>query len=291
MKKQTFNKTALYLAIAVSVGGLASQTFAQSGFLTEKTQIVNGSLVEIGTPQNLSNLKGFAKDLPLIIVLKQITPNEWVVKKAKGRTLDLEKKVSWTGGKNWVNILKEIAENNGIEAVVNWDKKEVVLAEIEIKSSITPIISQNSENKKITVKPTDSVGVFELSSDVVAEGNSEQKLETNPVIKEEPKSVMVTKTWSFEGLDNLKDVIQSWGRKANYKVVYIGENYPIDKEDTRVFSGEFDGEDGPIKQLSIDYGQSSRVKKPLLFTFFQNRTLVVEDLKYEQSGYPQYIQK
>lgn len=307
MKKQTFGKTALSLAIAISVGGLASQAMAQNnavaqnGLLAEKTTIVNGSLVEVGTPQNLSNLKGFAKDLPLIAVLKQITPNEWVVKKAKGRNLDLQKPVSWTGGKNWVETLKEVAENNKIDALVNWDKKEVILAEVEAKApvvSVPPVITKQ-EVKEVAVKPTPSVGVFELSTDVVAEGNSGQKVEPKQEVKEVKVEstpvpvapVVVAKSWSFEGLDNLKDVVESWGKKSGYKVVYNGENYPIDKEDPRVFGGEFDGEDGPIKQLSVDYGPQSRVKKPLSFIFFQNRTLVVEDLRYEQSGYPQYIQK
>lgn len=310
MKKQTFGKTALSLAIAISVGGIASQAMAQNnavvqnGLLAEKTTIVKGSLVEVGTPQNLSNLKGFAKDLPLIAVLKQITPNEWVVKKAKGKNLDLQKSVSWTGGKNWVQTLKEVVENNKIDAVVNWDKKEVILAEVEEKSapSTTPVVT-----KQETAKPTDSVGVFELATDdVVAQGNSGQTAEpVKPEVKqetpetkapekakEEVKPVApVVKTWGFEGLDNLKDVVESWGKKAGYKVVYNGENYPIDTDDSRTFTGEFDGENGPIKQLSIDYGPQSRVKKPLSFIFFQNRTLVVEDLRYEQSGYPQYIQK
>ena len=338
MKKQTFGKTALSLAIAISVGSLASQAMAQNnavaqnGLVTEKVTTTKGSLVEVGTPQSLSNLKGFAKDLPLIAVLKQITPNEWVVKKAKGKNLDLQKQVSWTGGKNWVETLKEIAENNKIEAVVNWDKKEVVLAQLEVKevakepvgifttttteqiTTVTPVVAPPAK----TIVKKESVGVFELANDVIAEGSSGQtseptvkketvvKVETKEIkeitkVKETvvaepvkvipPAPVVVAKSWGFQGLDNLKEVVEAWGKKAGYKVVYTGENYPIDKEDPRVFGGEFDGEDGPIKQLSIDYGPQSRVQRPLSFIFFQNRTLVVEDLKYEQSAYPQYIQK
>lgn len=304
MKKQTFSKTTLSLAIAISVGSLASQAIAQNNvvakneLMSEKTTTVNGNLVELGTPQNSLNLKGFAKDLPLIAVLKQITPNEWLVKKAKGKTLDLQKPVSWTGGKNWVETLRDIVEKNKVEAVVNWDKKEVVLAEIEVKSPTTTVMTE--ENKKAVVKSTQSTGIFELATDVVAEGNSGQKIETNEMVKNEsvteikseptlPPPVLV-KSWTFEGMDNLKEVVNSWAKKAGYKLVYTGENYPIDKEDPRTFGGEFDGEDGPIKQLSVDYGKKSRVKKPLSFIFYQNKTLLVEDLRYEQSGYPQYIQ-
>lgn len=337
MKKQTFGKTALSLAIAISVGGLASQAMAQNnalaqnGSVTEKITTTKGNLVEVGTPQSSANLKGFAKDLPLIAVLKQITPNEWVVKKAKGRNLDLQKQVSWTGGKNWVETLKELSENNNLEAVVNWDKKEVVLAQLEVKpvGIFTTTTDTVTKTETITpkVNPTpvvkkESIGVFELANEVVAEGNSGQhtdvavkkenvvKVETKEIkevtkevtkVKEEvvaepvkvvpPAPVVIAKSWGFQGLDNLKEVVEAWGKKAGYKVVYTGENYPIDKEDPRVFGGEFDGEDGPIKQLSIDYGPQSRVQKPLSFIFFQNRTLVVENLRYEQSAYPQYIQR
>lgn len=320
MKKQTFGKTALSLAVAISVGGLASQAMAQNNALaqnelvTEKITTVKGSLVEVGNSQSSPNLKGFAKDLPLIAVLKQITPNEWVVKKAKGKNLDLQKQVSWTGGKNWVDTLREVVESNKIEAVVNWDKKEVVLAQIEVKTPVQ--VFTKPQTTVAPVKTKESVGVFELSNDVVAEGNSGQiseikketvvTVETKEIkqvtqVKEEVVAepvkvipavpVVVAKSWGFQGIDNLKEVVEAWGKKAGYKVVYTGENYPIDKEDPRVFGGEFDGEDGPIKQLSIDYGPQSRVQKPLSFIFFQNRTLLVEDLKYEQSAYPQYIQK
>ena len=306
MKKQTFGKTALSLAIALSVGAITSNAMAQNsvvaqnGLLTEKTTIVNGSLIEVGTAQKgLSNLKGFAKDLPLIAVLKQITPNEWVVKKAKGKNLDLQKQVSWSGGKNWVETLKDVAENNKIDAVVNWDKKEVVLSEVEAKTAVVEqVVSPVSPNPTVsnvaTAKATNAIGVFELSTDVVTQGNSGQTVaqEVAPVKEVPPAPVApVVKSWGFEGKDNLKDVVLSWGKAAGYKVVYTGENYPIDKEDPRILQGDFDAEEGPIKQLSIDYGPQSRVKKPLSFIFFQNRTLVVEDLRYEQGSYPQYIQK
>lgn len=304
MKKQTFGKTALSLAIALSVGSIATQAIAQNTVI-EKTSVVSekttGSLIEIGTPQKLSNLKGFAKDLPMIAVLKQITPNEWVVKKAKGRSLDLQKSVSWTGGKNWVETLKDVSEANNIEALVNWDKKEVILAEVEIKAPVavsTPKVDINKVyTTTATAKATQTVGIFELSTDLVTEGKSEQAepvavaVKADTLVINEVPAVPVVKTWSYEGMDNLKEVVMYWGKKSGYKVVYTGENYPLDKEDSRLFSGEFDAEDGPIKQLSIDYGVQSRVKKHLSFIFFQNKTLVVEDLRYEQSGYPQYIQK
>ena len=271
----------------------------QNDLVTEKTTIVNGSFTEIGNSQNgLPAIKGFAKDLPLIAVLKQITPNDWVVKRAKGKSLDLQRQVSWSGGQTWNLTLKTVVEANGLDAVINWDKKEVVLSETEVQqpmvvtAATTPVIQQVSP--VATAKVTKTVGVFELSTDVVTQGNSGQ-VET-VAAKEETKSIpeavkSVIKTWNYEGKNNLKEVVLDWGKVAGYKVVFTGENYPLNTEDSRVLSGDFDAEDGPIKQLATDYGPESRVKQPLSFIFYQNKTLVVENLRFEQSGYPQYLQK
>ena len=186
---------------------------------------------------------------------------------------------------NTVSVVASKVETNKIEAVVNWDKKEVTLAEVDVKGAAPVVKSQEPVNKLPSVKPTQSVGVFELSSDVVTEGNSGQQAEPvkvkEEVVQAQAKTevpvaqVVVAKSWSFEGRDNLKEVVESWGKKSGYKVVYNGENYPVDKEDPRVFGGEFDGEDGPVKQLSVDYGPNSRVKKPLSFIFFLNKLVLV----------------
>ena len=191
-----------------------------------------------------------------------------------------------------------MVEANGLDAVINWDKKEVVLSETEVQqpmvvtAATTPVIQQVSP--VATAKVTKTVGVFELSTDVVTQGNSGQ-VET-VAAKEETKSIpeavkSVIKTWNYEGKNNLKEVVLDWGKVAGYKVVFTGENYPLNTEDSRVLSGDFDAEDGPIKQLATDYGPESRVKQPLSFIFYQNKTLVVENLRFEQSGYPQYLQK
>ena len=306
MKKHELSKTALSLTIALLVSsGFLTQALAQNvvvkqnDLVTEKTTIVNGSFTEIGNSQNgLPAIKGFAKDLPLIAVLKQITPNDWVVKRAKGKSLDLQRQVSWSGGQTWNLTLKTVVEANGLDAVINWDKKEVVLSETEVQqpmvvtAATTPVIQQVSP--VATAKVTKTVGVFELSTDVVTQGNSGQ-VET-VAAKEETKSIpeavkSVIKTWNYEGKNNLKEVVLDWGKVAGYKVVFTGENYPLNTEDSRVLSGDFDAEDGPIKQLATDYGPESRVKQPLSFIFYQNKTLVVENLRFEQSGYPQYLQK
>ncbi len=99
---------------------------------------------------------------------------------------------------------------------------------------------------------------------------------------------LVTQSWSLDSDKSLKQNVISWASQAGYKVEWIGEDYNVDRSMT-IF-GEFDGEDGPIRQLSVDYGPDSRLQKPLSFVFYQNKVLVVEDMKYEQQGFPQFSQ-
>lgn len=79
-------------------------------------------------PGNLEPLKGFARDLPLITVLKQITPNGWVVKKEdKDNDINVENLVSWKGGSNWVEVLDEVSQTSNFKAKIDWNKKSVTL--------------------------------------------------------------------------------------------------------------------------------------------------------------------
>lgn len=79
---------------------------------------------QIGTqPNNLPLLKGFAKELNLLTVLKQITPDGW--KAERFYNADLNKKASWTGGKNWVDTLNDISKQTDFSVIILWDKKEL----------------------------------------------------------------------------------------------------------------------------------------------------------------------
>jgi hypothetical protein len=289
MKIMKKNQLAVVMGVAFMASMSIGQVFAQNSavvtnqLLVESVKVqsnATGRLVQVGTPVAAEPLKGFAKDLPLVAVLRQITPDGWVVKKNDnmGQAVQVQKLVSWEGGKSWVETLETIAVQNGLDVLVNWKKREVVVGQSNVSKIVSRVVAVQKE------------GVFELeTNDKNAEltrGNSQQ------AVKPEVKVVVaapVVETWNIKAGSSLKENVTQMAQRAGYKVVWNGEDYPAD--DDRVLTGGFDAENGPIKQLSIDYGPKSRAQQPLSFVFFQNHTLVVENWRFEQAGTPQYIKR
>ena len=285
---KTFKIKGIVLAIMLSFG-LSNIALASDGEIMQDSAITNKtSLVEIGTaPKNLVPLKGFAKNLPLIEVLRQITPSGWKVKKAvDSQKIDIKQEISWQGGNNWVKTLDNISTEYGFTSEVNWNKKEIVISKpvlVKIKNEDAAVIDTT------TISPQNNkLNIFKMEGE---EDVSTKKVETTQVKVVEavkPKvEVIALKNWRLDSNKSLATNVEEWAKKAGYQLVWTGEDYAVQD---RLLNGEFDSDaNGPIKQLSIDYGPKSRVEKPLSFVFYNN-TLVVENLKYEQKGARQYTE-
>ena len=270
----------LSLAIIATIG-VQNQAFADSANRVTKEQVISfnqGKLMEVGSPSkngfNNAPLKGFANDLPLLNVMKQITPNGWIVKKhdSEGSRLDTNKLVSWEGGKNWLETLTDISQNYGVDVVVDWTEKTIIL------SNAKEYAPGKVKNTPVMGKPRQSVFELEDLQDV-AVGMSEQGSFNNM------RHQGFNGGWQLVPGKTLKENLEVWAQRAGYRLVWLADDYKIDE--SRGFQGEFDSDLGPVRQLSIDYGVNSRVENPLSFQFFQNRTLVVENVSYEQVGFPQ----
>ncbi len=253
---------------------------------------VNGSVTQVGTVSSQAShnklLKGFAKDLPLITVMKQITPNGWIVKKndTEGNKVDIQKPVSWEGGKTWIETLTVISKTYNLNALVNWDEKAITLS----NASILVPKAKKSVFEIETNTPSQVTDVVAGSSEQpVVEAKAKPAVVHAPVVVTPIKQAPVQQVWEISSAKSLKENVIAWGEKAGYRVVWTGDDYGV--VDSRIMAGAFDAENGPIKQLSEDYGPESRAQNPLSFQFYQNKTLVVENLMYEQSGYSQYSQK
>lgn len=306
MKNNQFKKNCVATAILVGSVCVTNSAMAQNSAVTIHSEEVSitsvttpktgGKLTQIGTPvAHTATLKGFAKDLPLISVMKQIIPNGWIVKKneSNGKKLNTDVSVSWNGGKNWVDTLATIVENNNMDAIVNWNNKEVILMtantvkKVEVKeqkSAIFELANDDAQNTSLTVGASEQAQYKAVSKKV--EARTEISIESKPVIKALPVATWVLASGS------LKENVEKWAKQAGYRVVWTGADYPVDEPatpaDQVVLIGGFDAENGPISQLAVDYGPKSRVEKPLSFQFFQNKTLVVENFKYEQTGFPRF---
>lgn len=276
---------------------------------TADTKVVatQGTVTQIGTvsnhPSNKKPLKGFAKDLPLITVMKQITPNGWIVKKSdtEGSKVDIQKPVSWEGGSTWIETLSVVAKTNHLNALVNWDDKIITLSNATVAVAVVKpkkSVFELETNETTPAKVSDiAVGASELPT----VEHAPVKVAALPAVKAPVavvaapaapvvvKHVAVQKSWDLVSSKSLKENVIAWGEKAGYRIVWTGEDYSV--VDSKIVAGEFDSENGPIKQLSEDYGPESRAQNPLSFQFYQNKTLVVENMMYEQSGFSQYNQK
>lgn len=321
---KTFRVKKTTVAVSLLIGGIlmSSSVVAQTGqfilsnsasassapvILSNSTS--SGKLVQIGEARgSIEPLKGFAKDLPLLTVLKQITPNGWVVKKndSGDRKLDIQQLVSWSGGQSWVATLADISQRHGINTLVNWNTQEITVSPI-----IPSIKKDEARTLPLTASatPRSTSGVFELSAGTpVVQAPQTQVIEKGaalpppipttqeikPIVIGNVEPVIATPVavpvanWTLVSTKTLKENVEEWGKSAGYRVVWNGDDYPVDQN--RTLTGEFDAENGPVKQLALDYAPESRVQQPLAFQFYQNRTLVIENLKFEQQGFPQYTQ-
>lgn len=308
MKKTHLKKLFKISFLSLTISSLFSlnvmaENLNQSQVTSDTSEYVQvqGRLIEIGSPTqkdvHSTPLKGFANNLPLLTVMQQITPDGWVVKKREGSLLNVNQTVSWSGGKNWVDTLSDICKNNHIEAIVNWNDKSIILSDtnkIKITNKKEEASINNSDNLLMENdnKQEHSKDIFVLEGSkedfkTITFGKSEQKesLKSEEKIKTvvakdvAPKPII--QTWYEDSALSLKENVLNWAKKAGYKVVWDGDNYAVD---SRTLTGDFDADNGPIHQLSIDYGPKSVVKQPLSFDFYQNKTLVVKDLKYVQQN-------
>lgn len=295
MNKNKTNKQVklIFTALSLAATTICSQAVAQNvtpnnqnvgnvqaGQAQVERVVMKGKLIQTGspnnTPVNAKPLQGFAEDLPLITVLKQVTPNGWIVKKndSPQQPLNTQKLVSWQGGQDWVSTLASIAQRYNLDFLVNWNDNSITVS----NSAIV-----------LVPKQAPKVAVFELAgtNDTKSIGVGASEANNNPVAQVAPASVQPAPPpviqWRMDPSKSLKRNVEEWASRAQYRVVWTGVDYPVD---LRTLTGNFDEPNGPIAQLSKDYGFDEKtgspiVDQPLAFQIYQNRTLVVENATFE----------
>lgn len=299
---------------------IISQPVNKKSSVTSVQTNSSGSVTYVGEkPSDQAPISGYANDLPVIVVLKQITPNGWVVKKddSNGK-VDVNKHVSWTGGKTWNETLETVCVTGGMNAKVDWNTKVVTLtnSKQQANSKKSMFVLEGSESNQaneevVSVvktspnkeKVVEKITVTDPNATKKEEIVVEQKVETikvseqgkKPKIEEkvvtEVKPVLqpikpIQQTYTLNGAKTLKENVAIWASKNGYRLVWTGEDYPV--VDSQIVAGDFEADNGPISELAHDYGIESRVQVPLTFVFYKNKTLVVENMSYEQSAYPRY---
>lgn len=327
-KKTTIAQAILAsLTLAIGSQAFAQQATPNSVFAAYSANpegfnrvVMKGKLVEIGERSKNSShtklIQGFANDLPLLTVLKQLTPNGWIVKKndSQVNSLDVNKLVSWNGGKNWVETFNDIAEKYNIDFVIDWSNHTITVSNSQIvitpkepkkiavfelagdNNSVSTSSSNVSTTTEVEIKETtivtteNDITITETKIEAVSSAPiSIQNSTSETKITENVEAIQVVAPapvieWHMISSKSLKENVEAWASTTGYKVRWTGKDYPVDD---RVFTGSFDDVNGPIHQLSVDYGFDQRtgeplVESPLAFQFYQNGVLVVENAEFEQ---------
>lgn len=220
---------------------------------------LKGIFTNVGVPDaNLgAPLEGYAKDLPLIEVLKQVIPEGW--KATAVKNANVNQRVSWEGGQTWDKTLQKVTEDNGLYISVNWPEKTVRV----LDNSQVAVIHR--ANEKVAV--IDFGSNSSVVSNVAAVGPAPVQLQT----------------WSIK-TGTLKENLEAWGEKSGFKLVYADTvaNYSLD--DFPVQATTLDGESGALAKLAARFVEG-KVKQPLEFDYKTGGTtpvLIIKNKNYEQ---------
>lgn len=90
----------------------------------------------------------FGKDVPISIAVTSIVPNGYTI---SWNGVDKTKKVSWSGGRNWKDILATTTEANGYQSTIKG--KNIIITGQDVNSgiSVSPVVSSNVPNNQTPV--------------------------------------------------------------------------------------------------------------------------------------------
>lgn len=239
----------------VSTSPLTASQPVQSTKVLPSVNLI--SVSQVGTPTASEPVRGWANDIELMTALKQVVPNGWKAKKVGN--VDMSQKVSWQGGKPWVDILGNIATTSGFSAKVDWTNKEVTV--IGSTAAITSTSGKNPFSTNNT-NTTTKIGSSSLNS----------AISTTPVVSS------YSQTWLLSKNKTLKENIQDWATKAGWTVSWDAPDYRIVADVT--LTGSLDDKNGPIARIIAAY---QTAEQPLIARLSEgNKVIRIESRNYRQ---------
>lgn len=216
----------------------------------------SGKVTQIGASKGvIGAVKGFGKQVPLVSALKIVVPGGWNAKKMGA--VDTAQLVVFANNGTWVEAVSSFAAQTGNHIIIDWDQRVVTVQGLMTRS----VSSEGTIRLATTVAETQKEAVKAPEVKVVA---------PPPLPK-----------WELVAGRSLRDNVESWAPKANYKVTWQAVNYMIAA--TAVYQGEFDDDvAGPITAMVKSFECHD---VPLKATFMEdNRVLVVENSPFRTSG-------
>lgn len=239
-----------------------SVSVGQSGMATQaSSELLAIGFVQQGMREPATILNGYAKNIALLVALKQIVPDGWRARKIG--EVDVTRLVSWTGGKRWTDVLSQLSDDYEVNVLVDWDRKEIVL---------------NNEHKAAPVAQNAQMGNY---------GDAVPYFGGNPQLNAATKSPIAggrQKEWVLQPGISLRKNIELWAKQTGvWTVSWSAGDYPVTAR--AVFYGEMNEKSGPLATLIRLYADA---EIPLTVEMYEdNHVIRVENKKPELKEVPE----
>lgn len=134
MRRISLLMAGLLLPMGVGAGTLNIDSVIIDGrngaTLTTTCRNTAGYYLERGTPGSEAGFHavGAVKGTPLVSALNTLVPAGWRVTYAE--SLNRERRVDWSGGLRWPQVLERLAKANNLVLLVDWDRHEVYVDQL-----------------------------------------------------------------------------------------------------------------------------------------------------------------
>lgn len=172
---------------------------------------------------------GFGSDMPLALALQQVAPPGYAF--SFGESINPGAKVSWTGGKSWVDVMQDMIVPLGLKADI---RGKIIFVYREQHSGVMPQIETLIEpaagdaGDVSTLRPEDMVDASVRRSTIhdpgsQAESQPEETVatldeRTPTTVSEKRQPKVQGRVWEAEAGDSLKQVLQKWGKAGDFNI-------------------------------------------------------------------------
>lgn len=270
MKKNIFKKMILTSFISVSLSGTA---LAQT-------------------------LDGFGNDIPLSFAIKQIVPQNYNIE--YGNTVNLSKKVDWNGGRDWKDILSDLAQKENL--MITFKGQTVSVNSIEKTQKggkgFELVKTAGRTGNSVNIEPGQDNIVI---SDKVSSENHSPMYPTTPHTRSNIPSadeltmayndlrpyeqsnknnggmvnlqnpdmvVSSTQTWIISSNKKLSETFREWSKRTDWEIIWnTSYDYPI-MADAK-FEGDF------VQAVTTLIGSMENAKPAIKASFFKGNKKVI----------------
>lgn len=249
-------------------------------------------------PADLQRIEGFGTDIPLALALREVVPADYAYSFGDG--VNPGYRISWTGGKNWLEVVREMIAPLGLQADISgkvvsiWNPASPIRASsggVEEKRSDAAApsvpVAVPAEDNKTTIyslrrqaitnpgensasQPPETLEMIEnvVSSEMAASVPAPQVEAITPVNAAEIQGQAVASApetgkllfWEARKGDSLKRTLDSWSRQANVELVWESSHDYVVNADI-LMNGDFQRALGKVA------ASGSQGENAPLFTF------------------------